>query len=163
MDNNELKHHGILGQKWGVRRYQNYDGSLTELGKRRLGRSSNSSGKASSNKKTPSTKTVERQMKQDVRNRSSMTNQELREKIEHLRLQRELRTLTDEELRPGKAAFDNILKQVGTRVAVTALSGAALYGLKAAITKEKFDNKAFAKAITSGNAGGGDGNGNKKQ
>ena len=32
----ELTHHGILGQKWGVRRYQNADGSLTAAGKRRL-------------------------------------------------------------------------------------------------------------------------------
>lgn len=32
---NELYHHGILGQKWGVRRYQNADGSLTMAGKRR--------------------------------------------------------------------------------------------------------------------------------
>ena len=31
----ELSHHGILGQKWGVRRYQNEDGSLTEAGKKR--------------------------------------------------------------------------------------------------------------------------------
>lgn len=28
-------HHGVKGQKWGVRRYQNQDGSLTELGKKR--------------------------------------------------------------------------------------------------------------------------------
>ena len=28
-----LAHHGILGQKWGVRRYQNKDGTLTEDGK----------------------------------------------------------------------------------------------------------------------------------
>lgn len=29
-----LYHHGILGQKWGIRRYQNSDGSLTEAGKK---------------------------------------------------------------------------------------------------------------------------------
>ena len=31
----ELYHHGVKGMKWGVRRYQNKDGSLTSAGKRR--------------------------------------------------------------------------------------------------------------------------------
>lgn len=35
MNQNELCHYGILGQKWGVRRYQLPDGSLTKAGKNR--------------------------------------------------------------------------------------------------------------------------------
>jgi len=31
----EMYHHGIIGQKWGVRRYQNEDGTLTDAGKKR--------------------------------------------------------------------------------------------------------------------------------
>lgn len=31
-DENYLEHHGVKGQKWGIRRYQNEDGSLTEEG-----------------------------------------------------------------------------------------------------------------------------------
>lgn len=37
MAENYLAHHGILGMKWGRRRYQNPDGSLTDEGKRRYG------------------------------------------------------------------------------------------------------------------------------
>lgn len=36
LETDYLAHHGILGMKWGVRRYQNSDGSLTTLGKARL-------------------------------------------------------------------------------------------------------------------------------
>lgn len=35
---NELCHHGIKGMRWGVRRYQNEDGSLTPAGKERYSR-----------------------------------------------------------------------------------------------------------------------------
>lgn len=36
MNNSYLCHHGVTGQKWGVRRYQNKDGSLTPEGRKRL-------------------------------------------------------------------------------------------------------------------------------
>lgn len=35
----DLYHHGIKGQKWGIRRYQNEDGSLTAEGRERYGKS----------------------------------------------------------------------------------------------------------------------------
>ena len=46
----ELRHHGIKGQKWGVRRFQNSDGSLTAAGRKRYGdgESSHDYGKGSS-------------------------------------------------------------------------------------------------------------------
>ena len=36
----ELYHYGVKGQKWGVRRYQNKDGSLTTAGKKRISKDS---------------------------------------------------------------------------------------------------------------------------
>lgn len=38
MDHMELYHHGIKGQRWGIRRYQNKDGSLTAAGQKRYDR-----------------------------------------------------------------------------------------------------------------------------
>ena len=35
MDNNELKHYGVLGMKWGVRRYRDGNGNYTADGKKR--------------------------------------------------------------------------------------------------------------------------------
>lgn len=124
----ELQHHGIKGQKWGVRRFQNADGSLTTAGKQR----------ASATKK-----------RTDAKNLGTLTDAQLKQKITRLQLEKQLRELTNAELNSGRVYAQKILKDVGSKVLTTAASGALLYAGKAAITKS-FNPQEFANAIFNG-------------
>ena len=50
--NKELYHHGTKGMKWGVRRYRNKDGSLTEAGEKRYARDAREQGYGNYDEKT---------------------------------------------------------------------------------------------------------------
>lgn len=54
----ELQHHGIKGQKWGVRRFQNKDGSLTPAGKERYTDDSDNNKKQIQNEKQDTKNTI---------------------------------------------------------------------------------------------------------
>lgn len=74
-----LAHHGILGQKWGVRRFQNKDGSLTAKGKARLEKKDAKWAKKNYNKieskvYKKSKKELDAFEKNDLRKRVSMRN-----------------------------------------------------------------------------------------
>ena len=63
MNNQTIRHAGIKGMKWGVRRIQNKDGTLTELGKRRYDRDTKD---LSDKKKAKATPDVDKWVKDDM-------------------------------------------------------------------------------------------------
>lgn len=78
---NSLSHHGVKGQKWGRRRYQNKDGSLTKAGKRRRAK----------------------ETEEDI---SSMSDQELRTKINRMNLEKRYINLTSSRKSKASSALD---------------------------------------------------------
>lgn len=85
MSTYELYHHGILGMKWGVRRYQNRDGSLTAKGKKRYGKDG-----VTSEASTPKQTVVK---KPPVKR---LTNEELQEKQNRLQLEKRVLELEND-------------------------------------------------------------------
>lgn len=80
-DSQYLQHYGILGQKWGMRRFQNPDGSLTEEGKKRYGQINN--GKLNTGLKNlakkinKSTDKIESKTAPITQSKAEMTNEEI--------------------------------------------------------------------------------------
>lgn len=83
-EKNELYHHGVLGMKWGVRRYQNKDGSLTAAGKKRVDKMKTEYTQLTGKqlRRSPAKKNVETKNESTKKNKNfrEMTDDELREK-----------------------------------------------------------------------------------
>ena len=153
---NTLQHWGIKGMKWGVRRYQNKDGSLTPAGKKRYDRDkADNLSKKKENRVDTSEPNPRRWVKEDLERSqkvtsaaselvkeaskleresrpkatrkkldlSSMTDQELRQRINRELAERQYNNLFGKEEAPtiskGREYVSNILKVAGEGLAVT--------------------------------------------
>ena len=141
---NELQHYGVLGMKWGVRRYQNKDGSLTYTGKRKTKVSSEERAKLSNDKRR-------QELSNMVKNRKLLSDKTLKAKIERIKLEKQFKELAEEDLSPGRKVVSEIIAESGKKAATTMLTGAMLYAGKAAFAKT-FDGKEFGEAIFNGGA-----------
>ena len=82
-----LYHHGIKGQKWGIRRYQNYDGSYTQRGLKRYYESKDAYEKA--NEKYKTTKEWYKSNKKESGAKAKLTNA----RIEKTKLKRRTKNI----------------------------------------------------------------------
>lgn len=118
MNNNELMHHGIHGMRWGVRRYQNKDGSLTAAGRKRINQLDSEYQRLTGKKLSKSSADVKKtESKPKSKSISEMTNEEIQEKINRITLEQNLKSLTPKEISAGERFTKKVMNDVITPAA----------------------------------------------
>lgn len=137
---NELMHWGIKGMKWGVRRYQNRDGSLTPAGRKRYDKEmaklkeeekiakNKLRTQAKINKLEEKRKEVEalksgKPLPKTAQNTSrpslkDMSDDELRRVVNRMLLEKQYNSMRPEQVSAGKKFVDKIMKDVVAPTAV---------------------------------------------
>lgn len=149
-----LAHEGILGMKWGVRRYQNPDGTLTEAGRLRYSRQMTKKRKAAA-KKAAQTKRKAAEAKRTAdetskpRDVSSMSDQEIRDFLNRRDLEkRYLEAIAPKTIERGESATKRFMTKFGSSLADNLIKEAT---------------KKIAKDIVSGVLGSSDSNSKKNK
>lgn len=137
-----LEHHGIKGQKWGVRRFQNADGSYTQAGLTRRGLA----GSKNKNKpqapdfrvevrKTRRSDTLKRARKEDI---NKLSDSELRKYNERLQLEQNFERLREDNF---SRAQNYVVKALTTMTiaAASAFVTSQVMSRGSNYTKEVFD------------------------
>lgn len=129
-----LKHYGIFGMRWGIRRFQNRDGTLTDIGRERYANSSENDksshvniGKISTSDRSEFLKTV--------------SDEELRRVVNRLNLEQQYLNLTKDS-RTNLKGRDLVKKIVQDVNLVNAALGAAItFSSKYKVIKDVIENE----------------------
>lgn len=111
-----LAHHGIKGQRWGIRRFQREDGSRTTAGKKRRDVLDNRNSRTTS------------------KQRKAMTDDQLKKRIERLKLEKELKNLEHDTMNSGKAFTEDVMKSSGKKILTQVAVGGTIAAIAAGVT-----------------------------
>ena len=117
----QLYHWGILGQKWGVRRFQNEDGTRTPAGKKQDAERERDIVKSEDHIKSRESKS---------RSPEGLSNEELKKLNERLQLENTYKTLTTEKTKVADSFVKKAIKDAGSQALTTFASGVFLGAAK---------------------------------
>ena len=115
----ELYHHGILGMRWGIRRYQNPDGSLTPEGQRRLDKRITKK----ENKERKKREAILRDPEALAKNVDKFSPEEINRAMQNFEWQKSLRSIRDQK---SEARWNKAMKTVQKAVDVGNVANAGI-------------------------------------